>query len=201
MSEAPDKIAYVLNLKNPDDDDKKVLGSIRTEVGKQDLGGVFDTPTSFFVFEQDLLQFAESEAKRDILSLDECKMVGACIRMSQEMVESALVLFHRQNTFLYFRRVLPNHVFIKPQVPLDIVNGIVRYSYQKFRGVPAKLVGLLKDGIITEKLLSNDQISPHFQRGFTRFTMPSSSFVIPSSWLHCCPRKHTTRSARRRNST
>ena len=164
--EALDKIAFVLNLKNPDDDDKEALGLIRYEIGKPGLGGVFDTPTSFFVFEQDLLQFAESEAKRDILSFDECNIVGTRIRMSQEMVVAALVLFHRQNTFLYFRRVLPNHVFIKPQVPLDIVNGIVRFSYRKFRCVPAKLVALLKDGIITEKLLSYDQISDHFQKGF-----------------------------------
>ena len=164
--EALDKIAFVLNLKNPDDDDKEALGLIRYEIGKPGLGGVFDTPTSFFVFEQDLLQFAESEAKRDILSLDECKMVGARIPMSQEMVVAALVLFHCQNTFLYFRHVLPNHVFIKPQVPLDIVNGIVRFSYRKFRCVPAKLVALLKDGIITEELLSYDQISDHFQKGF-----------------------------------
>ena len=163
--EAPDKIAFVLNLKNPDDDDKKALGSIRYEIGKPGLGGVFDTPTSFFVFEQDLLQFAE-EAKRDILSLNECNIVGTRIRMSQEMVVAALVLFHCQNTFLYFRHVLPNHVFIKPQVPLDIVNGIVRFSYIKFRCVPAKLVALLKDGIITEELLSYDQISDHFQKGF-----------------------------------
>ena len=105
LFEAPDKIAFVLNLKNPDDEDKKVLELIRTEVGKPDLGRTFDTPSSFFVFEQDLLQFAESVAKRDILSHNECRQVGARLKMSDEVVEAALVLFHRQNTFLYFRHV------------------------------------------------------------------------------------------------
>ena len=162
LFERPNKIAFVLDLKNPDD---RALELIRREVGKPGLGKTFETPTSFFVFEQDLLQFAESEAKRDILSLDECKMVGARLKMSQEMVVAALVLFHRQNTFLYFHNVLPNHVFIKPQVPLDIVNSIVAFSYKKLQGVPAELASQLENGIITEKLLGYDQISPHFQTG------------------------------------
>ena len=167
LFEAPDKIAFVLNLKNPDDGDKKALELIRIEVGKPGLGRTFDTPSSFFVFEQDLLQYAENVAKRDILSLNECRQVGAQLRMSDEVVEAALVLFHRQNTFLYYRHILPNHVFVKPQVPLDIVNGIVRSSYVTLQGVPAKLVSLLKKAVITEELLSNDKIiSPHFKKGF-----------------------------------
>ena len=165
LFERPNKIAFVLDLKNPDDGDKRALELIQREVGKPGLGKTFETPTSFFVFEQDLLQFAECVAKRDILSLDECKMVGARLKMSQEMVVAALVLFHRQNTFLYFHNVLPNHVFIKPQVPLDIVNSIVAFSYKKLQGVPAELSSQLENGIITEKLLGYDQISPHFQTG------------------------------------
>ena len=165
LFEKPNKIAFVLDLKNPDDSDKTSLELIRREVGVPCLGKTFETPISFFVFEQDLLLFAESEAKRDILSLDECKTVGARLKMSQEMVMAALVLFHRQNTFLYFHHVLPNHVFIKPQVPLDIVNSIVAFSYKKLQGVPATLVSQLENGIVTEELLGYDQISPHFQTG------------------------------------
>ena len=179
FSKGRNKIAYVLDLKNPDDSDKRALELIRREVGEPDLGKTFETPISFFVFEQDLLKFAESVVRRDILSLDECKVVGAQLEMSQETVVAALVLFNRQNTFLYFHNVLPNHVFIKPQVPLDIVNSIVAFSYKELEGVPAKLVSQLENGIITEKLLSyycrsllsggeersGHQISPHFQTG------------------------------------
>ena len=163
--EEPNKIAFVLDLKNPDDSDKRALELLQTEVGKPGLGKTFQTPISFFVFEQDLLKFADSVAKRDILSLDECKKVGERLKMSQETVVAALVLFHRQNTFLYFHHILPNHVFIKPQVPLDIVNSIVAFRYKELEGVPAKLVSQLEKGIITEELLGYDQISPHFKTG------------------------------------
>ena len=158
LFEKPNKIAFVLDLKNPDDSDKRALELLRREMGKPGLGRTIDSPTSFFVFEQDLLQFAEGAAKRDILGL-ECKMVGARLRMSQEKVVAALVLFHRQNTILYFRDVLPN------QAPLDIINSIVAFNYKKLQGVPAKLVSQLENGIVTENILGYDQISPHFQTG------------------------------------
>ena len=170
LFQSPDKTAFVMNLKNPNKDDKDALALIRKMVGEPGLGSTFGTPTSFFVFEQDLLEFAKNDVKRDILSLSECKHVGARLKMSEEMVKAALVLFHRQNTFLYFRHVLPNHIFIKPQVPLDIVNGIVAFSYGvregKFKCFPAELVTQLNKGIITEKLLGYDKISSHFKKGF-----------------------------------
>ena len=165
-----DKIAFVLDLKSPGTSDRDSLEVIRRNVGKPDLGGIFETPASFFVFEQDLLQFAENVAKRDILSLDECRQVAEQLKMSSEMVEAALVLFHRQNTFLYFRHVLPNHVFVNPQVPFDVVYGIVRFSYKvsagEVKGFPAKFVSQFKGGVITQELLSYDKISSHFQDGF-----------------------------------
>ena len=171
LSKAPGQIPFVLNLKNPEDCDIKALNKIRTDIGKQRLGNTFDTPTSFFVFEQDLVQFANNTVKRQILSLDECKQVGTRLKMSGEIVEAALILFHRQNTFLYFRHVLPNHVFVNPQVPLDIINGIVRYRYKMNAGkletlIRAIFVTQLNQGIITEELLGCDRISSHFEKGF-----------------------------------
>ena len=159
------KIAFVLNLKDPDHRDKDALKLIRSQIAQSGLAREFDTPTSFFVFEQDLIQFAKKDAKRDILSLPECRQVGQRLKMSNEMVEAALILFHRQNTFLYFRDVLPNHVFVQPQVPLDIVRGIVSLSYKQLQGVPAN-VDLLDDGIITEEILGYDDVLPHFMKGF-----------------------------------
>ena len=165
LFESPCKIAFVLNLKNPDDMDKKALGLICKQVRGSDLGKKFKTPTSFFVFEQDLIHFSERE-KRGILSLKECREVGKRLQMNDEMVEAALILFHRQNTFLYFHDVLPNHVFVKPQVPLDIVRGIVSLSYKKLKGIPAHMPMLIKDAIITEEILGYDEVSPHFIEGF-----------------------------------
>ena len=169
LSISSGQIPYVLNLKIPEACDKEDLNKIRTEIGKPRLGNTFDTPTSFFVFEQDLVQFANNTVERQILSLDECKQVGTRLKMSGEMVEAALILFHHQNTFLYFRDVLPNHIFVNPQVPLEIVNSIVQYRYKVNAGelhtFRARFVTQLNKGIITEELLVHDKISSHFKKG------------------------------------
>ena len=45
LFEKPNKIAFVLDLKNPDDSDKRALELIRREMGKPGLGRTFDSPT------------------------------------------------------------------------------------------------------------------------------------------------------------
>ena len=82
--------------------------------------------------------------------------------MKDEVVQAALVFFHRNNTFLYFREVLPNLVFVRPQVPLDFVNAVVLFSYKvrdgKISGLLFKTVESLKKGIITEEILSCEEM-------------------------------------------
>ena len=154
-----DQIAFVLNLKDPDDDDEKALEMIRSKVSDKAhaLGKVIDIPGSFFMYEQDLLKYAAKE-KKGVLSLKECLNVGAGLEMKDEVVHAALVFFHRNNTFLYFREVLPNLVFVRPQIPLDFVNAVVLFSYKvrdgEIRGLTFDTVESLKKGIITEEILS-----------------------------------------------
>ena len=161
------KVVFVFN---PDSGDKDRLALIHKKIGQPGLGNTLDVPT-FLSFEQDLIEYAEQDVQRDVLSLDECRQVGARLQMTDEVVEAALVFFHRHNTFLHFQHVLPNHVFVKPQVPLDTINGIIRFSYKlsagKLRGFPVKFSTQLQEGIITEELLGYDvEVYPHFQEGF-----------------------------------
>ena len=158
-----DQIAFVLNLKDPDNDDEKALEMIRSKVSDKAhaLGKVIDIPGSFFMYEQDLLKYA-AKKERDVLSLKECLDVGAGLKMEGEVVQAALVFFHRNNTFLYFREVLPNLVFVRPQVPLDFVNAVVLFSYKvrdgEIGGLTVETVESLKKGIITEEILSCEEI-------------------------------------------
>ena len=100
-----DQIAFVLNLKDPDDDDEKALELIRSKVSDKAraLGKVIDIPGSFFMYEQDLLKYAAKE-KRGVLSWKECLSVGARLKMEEEVVQAALLFFHRNNTFLYLEQ-------------------------------------------------------------------------------------------------
>ena len=162
---SPSEIPFVLNLKEPDDDDVSKLELIRTKVSESEVGEVVTKPGSYFIFEQVLMEFAAKKG-RDILSFDECLEVGGNLKMKAEDVQAALIFFHRQITFLYFQHVLPNLVFTKPQTPLDFINAVVQFSYKvncgEVKGVTAKLTSSLRDGIITEEILSHKLLSKCF---------------------------------------
>ena len=155
-----DKIPFVLNLKNPDSDDQKMLDLIREKISESGVGEEVEMPGSILIFEQELVEFAKQQAKRDILNLAECFQVGVKLKMKPEEVEAALIFFHRQITLLYFRHVLPDVVFTRPQLPLDVIKSIIDFSYKvasgEVKGIKPELSESLRDGIITEEILCHD---------------------------------------------
>ena len=192
------QIPFVLNLKEPDGDDLKRLDLIRSEVGKSEVGEVVKTPGAFLVFELELMELAKKkDPTRGILSLSECRAIGARLKMKQEDVEAALIFFDRQFTLLYFRKLLPNLVFTRPQTPLDCINAVVKFSYKvgsgEVMGITQKHVSSLEDGIITEEILGHKELMQCFVPGlyepqhaiellFHTFTLaPLSHDVQPTS--------------------
>ena len=164
------QIPFVLNLKEPDGDDLKMLDLIRSEVGKSEVGELVKTPGAFLVFEQELIELANKlDPTRGILSLSECRAIGARLKMKQEDVEAALIFFDRQFTLLYFRKLLPNLVFTRPQTPLDCINAVVKFSYkvgsEEVMGIIQKHVSSLEDSIITEEILGHKELMQCFVPG------------------------------------
>ena len=163
------EIIFPVNLKNPDKDDENTLNLIRDKISKEfELEGaeIPLIPLSYFMFEQDAIKCAElKEGKVMILSFDECVQVGKKLRMTREDVQAALLYFHRLNIFLYFQEVLPNVVFLAPQVPLEFVNAIVAFKYKlnsdQCKAIKAKYVRFLKEGIITEGMLLDENLELH----------------------------------------
>ena len=154
------EIPFVLNLEKPDSNDLAKLALIREKISESGVGEEVEMPGSFLLFEQEVVEFAKQQAKRDILNLAECFQVGVKLKMKPEVVQAALIFFHSQLTFLYFRHVLPNVVFLKPQLPLDVIKSIVDFSYKvssgKVMGIKPELSEYLRDGIITEEILSHN---------------------------------------------
>ena len=164
-----EEIPFVLNLKEPDSTDLAKLDLIRQKVSESEVGERVVTPGVFLIFEQELAEFAAERNEKHIVSLEDCLQVGTKLKMDADSVRSALIFFHRQFTFLYFRHVLPHLVFTKPQVPLDSINSIVQFSYKvesgEVKGVTKKLTSSLRDGIITEEILNHKQLSKCFVPG------------------------------------
>ena len=159
------KIIFALNLRDPDGDDEKTLECIREKISESDVGEIIEVPGSFLVFEQDLLKYAEN-VNREILSFNECIQVGEKLKMKREVVIAALIFFHRQITFLYFQHILPDVIFTNPQIPLDLINAVVKFSYQATAGIfnafPERFISNLNDGIITEEMLNDERLKKCF---------------------------------------
>ena len=181
------EIPFVLNLKKPTKDDLLKLDLIREKISESGVGEVVKTPGVFMIFEQELTEYA-LKAGRNIVSLDECLEIGIKLKMTPDRVMSALIFFHRQFTFLYFRDVLPNLVFIQPQVPLDCINAIVQFSYKVeagvLKGVTKELLSSLRDGIITDEILSHQHLSKCF---FPNLYEPHHAIDLLSHTLTLAP--------------
>ena len=185
ISFSASQIPFLVNLKNPNRDDWEKLDLIRSEVSKSEVGEVVKTPGSFLVFEQEVMEFAKKDP-RGILSCSECLEIGARLKMKPEAVEAALIFFHRQFTLLYFRHILPNLVFTRPQTPLDCINAVVRFSYKvesgEVKGVSEALISSLRDGIITEEILSHKELTqcfiPHLYEPQHAIELLSHTFTL-----------------------
>ena len=194
-----DEIIFPVNLLKPDDSDKKVLDQIHQKISDANIVEVAKIPLiplSFFMFEQDAIKYAKQKEGEGrpvmVLSFDECVQVGVRLKMNSEVVQAALIYFHRHNIFLYFQDVLPNLVFLAPQVPLDFVNAIVAFSFVnaivafsykvKSGALPAlkaKYVRFCNEGIITEEMLSDHKsLSSCFVPGI--YESPACYYAFPS---------------------
>ena len=158
------EIMFPVNLLEPDDNDKIVLEQIRQKISDAHIVEKAEIPLipfSFFMFEQNAINYAQKNKTKDrqvmVLSFDECVQIGTELKMSHEVVQAALIYFHRHNIFLYFQDVLPNLAFLAPRVPLDFVNAIVAFSYKVKSGaipaIKANYVRFCNEGIITEEML------------------------------------------------
>ena len=179
------QIPFVVNLKEPNRDDWETLDLVRSKISESEVGEVVKTPGSFLVFEQELMELAKKDP-RGILSRSECLEIGARLKMKPEEVEAALIFFHRQFTLLYFRHVLPNVVFTRPQTPLECINAVVSFSYKvesgEVKGVSEDLVSSLRDGIITEEILSHKELTqcfiPHLYEPQHAIELLSHTFTL-----------------------
>ena len=159
------KRIFPLNLKTPDENDEKVLQSITETIQFPNIREV-ELPLSFFMFEQDAHKFVAERGGVEVLNFKECLAIGEKLSMSQRVVQAALLYLHDHNVFLYFPDILPNLVFLDPQVPLDLVNAIVRFSYlaekNKIPCLTEKQQDTCHHGRITLDLLNHRELSSSF---------------------------------------
>ena len=131
ITRSPDKVVFPLNALTPGEDDQKVAGEIRGEIAKdKHLSEPYKVPIAWFLLEQDM-----QKLERSVVNLQTCYQLGSILHMTKTTVNAALDYFHELNIILYYPSILPNVVFVSPQVIVDKVTELIECSFY-LRGRP-----------------------------------------------------------------
>ena len=131
ITRSSDEVVFPLNALTPGEDDQKVAGEIRGEIAKyKHLSEPYKVPIAWFLLEQDM-----QKLERSVVNLHTCYQLGSILHMTKTTVNAALDYFHELNIILYYSSILPNVVFVSPQVIVDKVTELIECSFY-LRGRP-----------------------------------------------------------------
>ena len=127
-------IIFPINAKNPGPQDHAVA----SEITKVIFNVVSDmeprkTPISWFKFEQLIQKIARDDGKR-ILHWKECLKVARLLHLSKINLKAALDHLASFGVIHYYRHLLPNIVFVDPQILLNKISELVKHHYMLRHG-------------------------------------------------------------------
>ena len=135
-----------------------------------DLSGALDvdTPIAFLMLLNDVNKYAEEQRKK-VVSVEECQAIAGRLKMERQSLEAALIFFNKMSVWMYMPSVLPDVVFVDPQMALDSINQIVQYSFRvgggAIPGLSASECRLWKEGVVSSEMLKGEEFRGCFVRG------------------------------------
>ena len=161
-------IIFPVNAKNPDKNDEKCFDLLREKVADWSGALDVDTPIAFLVLLNDVNKYAEEQRKK-VVSMEECQTIAGRLKMNRQSLEAALVFFNQLSVWMYVPLVLPDVVFVDPQMPQDSINRIVQYSFRAgggaIPGLAANECRLWKEGVVSSEMLKGEEFHACFVKG------------------------------------
>ena len=157
---------FTLNAAKPDDKDRECGQAIRECLSKSEEGREpVKVPLRWYTLYQKLLEIMNGLGKK-VLSREQCRQVAESMEMDDGSCEEALNFFNGLNVLFYFPAIVPNLVFIEPQMLLDKVSELVDETYHMRQGKKLQpMVGerlKFRDyGQVSEKFLS--EFKSHYE--------------------------------------
>ena len=124
-----EKLIFEMNALKPDETDKKTAEKVRRYILEQCKPMKVELPLRWQAFEEKLRSIAEGLG-RMVMSRQECWLVAESLELDEASFDLALDHFHRVSLMFYFRTILPDTVFIDPQVLLDKVSELVEFMFE-----------------------------------------------------------------------
>ena len=161
-----DDFVFTLNAAKPEKEDRECVESIReclSEVGEG--GREVKVPLRWYALYQKLLEVANELGKK-VLPRDMCQKVAESMEIDDESCGEALNFFDGLNMLFYFPDILPQLVFMEPQMLLDKVSELVEETYHLRQGIKGRAVSGEKlrfrdHGEVTERFLG--EFDSHYE--------------------------------------
>ena len=122
-------LIFEINAQNPDDTDRKTAEKVRSYILQQCPAKEVEIPLRWDAFEEKLRSMAKGLG-RLVMSCKECWRVAQSLGLEKDTFNAALDFFHNWSLMFYFRDILPEVVFIDPQVLLDKVSELVVFMFE-----------------------------------------------------------------------
>ena len=122
-------LIFEINAQNPDDTDRKTAEKVRSYILQQCPAKEVEIPLRWDAFEEKLRSLAKGLG-RLVMSRKECWRVAQSLGLEKDTFNAALDFFHNWSLMFYFRDILPEVVFIDPQVLLDKVSELVVFMFE-----------------------------------------------------------------------
>lgn len=174
-----EKLIFEINALNPDSTDKKTAEKVRRCITEQCKPDKVEIPIRWHAFDQKLRSIADGLGRK-VMSRQECWQVAESLGLDEASFNGALEFFHNVSLMFYFHDILPEIVFIDPQVMLDKVSELVEFMFelrepadQNEASSETLEVGLLPPGWqkfntfgqITKQFLEDKRFSEHYHPG------------------------------------
>ena len=124
-----EKFIFTMNAKKPEDRDRKTANDIRKVITEKCPGEKVRIPIRWHNLDHQSRRFSDC-LNRKVLSREEYGKIANELNIDERSCEGALNFFHSLNTILYFPKVLPDVVFLEPQILLNLLNELVAKKYR-----------------------------------------------------------------------
>ena len=195
------ELIFEINSLTPDDDDKKMAENIRTVIIEKCPSRREKTPWRWYIFNQKMKSIA-CRLGRNVLSREECLKIAETVEL-----DKALEFFHNLSIIFYYPAILPDVVFVDPQVLLDKVTEFVEFKFElqdkdsTNSTAPCLPLGwqqFERFAQVTDEFLEDKRFNSHYHKSvFTRkhlTTLLEKLLVFarlsPDIWFMPCVLKH-----------
>ena len=123
------KFIFTMNAKKPEDRDRNTANQIRKVITEECPGKKVSIPIRWYNLDHQSRKLSD-RLNLKVLSREEYGKIAKELDIDDESCEGALEFFNSLNTIFYFPNVLPDVVFLEPQILLNLLNELVVMKYR-----------------------------------------------------------------------